>query len=308
MPHDEIITERALEWAVRAGDPGFADWEAFTLWLEESPAHARAYDAVSAAVADAAEAAAATTPQVANDDVAIAVPPVRRRWVMGALAASLALAVGLGLALTANDRYIVQTAPGGTTTVALSDGSSLALSGDTRLELDRDDPRYARVERGQVLFTVRHDEENPFVVMAGEDRLVDAGTVFEVDLDAQRMQVAVSEGLVLFNPGQQEVRIAPGRMLTKRKGARDYALGAVALEQVGEWTEGRLTFEEVPLSLVAERLTRVTGVAFEAKPGSGGSLSGSVLIAPLRQDPQSLGALLGATVRRDGDRWVISSD
>jgi len=48
-------------------------------------------------------------------------------------------------------------------------------------------------------------------------------------------------------------------------------------------------------------------VVFAAE-GSGGAFSGSILIAPLRKDPQSLGALLGASVRRDGDRWIIAAE
>ena len=40
MPHDDQIREQALAWAVRTGDPEFADWEGFTCWLEENPAHA----------------------------------------------------------------------------------------------------------------------------------------------------------------------------------------------------------------------------------------------------------------------------
>lgn len=305
MPRDETIRERALEWAVRAGDPDFDDWDGFTRWLEESPAHGRAYDEIAAAVADGAE-IAVQAPPAANDDLPSPALPIRRRWVLGALAASLALVVGLGLVLGGKDRYVVETAAGEMRTVALSDGSSLALSGDTRLQLDRDDPRFARLERGQALFTVRHDDDHPFVVMAGDDRLVDAGTVFDVALNAEHMQVAVSEGLVLFNPQDQNVKVAPGRVLTRRTGESDYTLAPIAAEQVGEWRAGRLTFEDAPLSEVAVRLSRMTGVAFRTRDGSTGSFSGSILVASVREDPASLGPLLGATVRREGGHWTIS--
>lgn len=300
MPGDETIRERALEWAVRVGDPDFADWDLFTQWLEQSPAHAAAYDAVASAVADAAELA----PPVANDDVP-ALPPVRRRWAMGALAASLAVVLGIGVWQNTG-RYIVETTPGETRTVALADGGSVVLAGGTRLELDKRDDRFARLESGQALFNIHHDEKRPFAVEVGEDRLIDAGTVFDVEMSERGMQVAVSEGLVLFNPGKQDVKVSPGHRLAKRAGARDYTLTEVASDQVGEWQGGRLTFEDASLADVAARLSRMTGVAFVAGPG--GSVSGSVLIAPLRKDPGSLGALLGATVRHDGDRWVISTD
>jgi transmembrane sensor len=190
-------------------------------------------------------------------------------------------------------------------TVALADGGSVVLSGGTSLELDRDNSRFARLESGQALFTIRHDERNPFAVEVGDDRLVDAGTVFDVEMSEGGMQVAVSEGLVLFNPGKQNVRVAPGHILAKK--GRDHALTVVAPEQVGEWRSGRLTFEDAPLSVVAARLSRMTGIDFAAE-GAGGSFSGSLSIAPLREDPASLGALLGANVRHEGGRWIIAAN
>lgn len=311
MPHDETIRERALEWVVRVDDPEFTDWEGFTAWLDESPAHAAAYDAVQAAVDDAAALAEALPPAealplVANDD-ASAAPRFGRRWAMVAMAASLALVAGLTLWPAAGGRYSVETAPGEVRTVALADGGSVVLAGGTRLELDRKDDRFARLERGQALFTVHHDERRPFAVEVGADRLVDAGTVFDVEMSERGMQVAVSEGLVVFNPGKQDVKVAPGQMLARRAGANDYALTRVTSEQVGEWREGRLTFDGAPLDVVAARLSRMTGQTFMAKAG-GGAFTGSLLVAPLRQDPASLGPLLGAKVRQDGDRWVISAD
>lgn len=304
MLHDETIRERALEWAVRTGDPEFTDWDAFTDWLDEDPAHAAAYDVVAAAVADASEAFVAA-PLAANDDVPVHALQVRRRWLPGALAASLVLAVGFGLWQGGDARYVVQTAPGEIRTVTLADGGSVVLSGGTRVELDHKDARYARLESGQALFNIHHDERNPFAVEVGKDQLVDAGTVFDVELEDGHMQVAVSEGLVLFNPGKEDVKVAPGRMLARQGDA--YTLTAFEPGQVGEWRSGRVTFENAPLDVVAARLSRMTGVAFAAE-GSGGAFSGSILIAPLRKDPQSLGALLGATIRRDGDRWVIVAE
>lgn len=303
MLHEETIREHALEWAVRTGDPEFTDWDAFTDWLDEDPAHGAAYDVVAAAVADATDAFVAA-PLAANDDVPVPAPQVRRRWLPGTLAASLVLAVGFGLWQGGDDRYAIQTAPGEVRTVTLADGGSVVLSGGTRVELDHKDARYARLESGQALFSIRHDERNPFAVEVGEDRLVDAGTVFDVELNDGRMQVAVSEGLVLFNPGKEDVKVAPGHMLARQ--GDTYALSAVSPEQVGEWRSGRVTFENATLDVVAARLSRMTGVAF-ATEGSGGAFSGSILIAPLRKDPQSLGALLGTTIRRDGDRWIIAA-
>jgi transmembrane sensor len=305
MQPDDRLAEAAVAWAVRTGDPGFADWEAFTAWLEQSPDHAAAYDRVVSAVAEAAEALPAAPPVAANDDPA---SPARisRRWFGGALAASLAALVVFGI-WRGDGTYVEQTAPGETRMIALDDGSRIDLAGGSAIELDRDDPRFARLERGRALFTIRHDEANPFRLEAGEDTLVDAGTVFDVSLDRHSLAVSVGEGAVIFNPGRQAVRLSPGDMLRSARGSDEYVKSTVAAAQVGEWTEGRLTFNDASLDEVATELGRATGIAFRPAPGATARLSGSLVIAPIREDPRLAGALLGIPVRRQDDAWVIGA-
>ena len=40
MARDQAVREQAAAWAVRSGDPAFDDWDGFTAWLEQDPAHA----------------------------------------------------------------------------------------------------------------------------------------------------------------------------------------------------------------------------------------------------------------------------
>ncbi|AIT82046.1 FecR family protein [Novosphingobium pentaromativorans] len=312
MAIDETIRQQALDWALRAGDPQFEEWEAFTSWLEADPAHGQAYDAVAAAVADAADLVAGAGP--ANDDDLGAVQSEeaslrssRRRWLGGAIAASLAL-VGAFTLWQANSRdlYRIDVAPGAIRTVALDPGTRIDLGGDTAIELDRDDPRYARLEKGQALFTIRHDDAHPFRLKVGEDTLVDVGTVFDVRHRGEEMSVAVSEGAVQFNPDDQNQRVSPGQILRRNGQDGRITLEAIAPDRVGEWREGRLTFSDASLGQVAADLTSSTGIAFDAAPGASlVSVSGSLRLAPIRKDPRALGALLGLDVRREGDRWII---
>lgn len=306
MASDETIRAQALDWAVRTGDPAFTEWDAFMAWLEADPAHARAYDVVSVAVGDAARLLAHGAP--ANDD-AMEGPSARRRrpaWLAGGLAAAAALLVALWtIGGPARDLYMVETRPGEMRTVALENGTRVALAGGTAMAFDREDTRFARLDRGQALFTVRHDAQRPFEVLVGKERLVDLGTVFDVRSDAGALSVAVAEGAVSYDPEGAAVRVGPGQVLRRAAGATDLVLADVPAEQVGEWNEGRLTFEAAPLSEVAARLTRATGIAYVAAPGGGSSVSGSILVAPLRKDPAAIGPLLGLAVRSEGGRWVI---
>jgi transmembrane sensor len=300
----DMIREQALDWAVRTGDPAFADWDGFMLWLEADPAHARAYDEVAVEVIDASDLIAASVP--ANDDGGQEDPRPRRRWLAGGITAVLALIAGTWvLQGERRDLYTIETATGETRAVALESGTHVTLAGGSALAFDRKDTRFARLDHGQALFTVRHDAAHPFQVSVGDERLVDVGTVFDVRHDGEELTVAVSEGAVQFNPDGTDVRISAGEMLRHTEGSTDAVLSPIPIAQVGEWREGRLTFETASLDEVAVQLKRATGVDYVAR-GSG-TVSGSILTAPLRTDPAQLGPLLGVSVRAEGGRWVIGA-
>jgi Fe2+-dicitrate sensor, membrane component len=309
-----MIQKQALDWAVRTNDPAFADWEAFTLWLEARPEHAAAYDAVCAAALDGAELLEKYGP--ANDSSDVVVPARskprfwQRRAVAGTIAAVMALVLGIGLwQQSAADLYWITTLPGETRMIELKGGTVIAVSGGTRIALDRKDDRFASLERGEVLFTVRHDPNAPFRVEVGEDRLVDIGTEFDVRRVAGDLSVAVSEGAVQFNPDREDVRIAPGQVLSRSAGSERLELSPIPLERVGEWQKGRITFEAAPIARVAADLTNATGIAFSVRGKSGqAAVSGSVLMAPIREDPRRIGDLLGLKVSRTERGWEIGED
>lgn len=305
MAHDRALHDEAAAWAVRTGDPAFDDWEGFTAWLERDPAHARAYDEVVSAVGEAAE-SLPPEPVAGNDDEPAA--PARRRWIGGALSVALLGLAAMGAWQLRDDSYTVETAPGETRLIALGDGGEIALAGGSRIVLDRGDPRSASLERGQALFTIRHDPSAPFTLAVGRDTLVDVGTVFDVSTTQARLRVAVSEGAVVLNPGGENARVSPGEMLSKDAATGGVTMGEVALDQVGEWREGRVTFQDASLAEVAAELSRATGVEFVASSRAGGQeVSGSIALDGVRRDPRTLGPLLGVAVRHNGTAWEIGA-
>lgn len=307
MQPDERLREEALAWAVRTLDPAFADWDAFTHWLEASPAHAAAYDRIAAAVVEAGELPLSPAPANDLDDAPPGRTQVSRRWFAGGLAACAAglLAVGLWQQ-AAPDLHSRQTAPGQVLAIDLDDGSTIHLAGDSRIELDRGNPRFARLERGRALFTIRHDAADPFRVEAGGHQLLDAGTVFDVRDDATGFVVAVQEGAVVVDPDDVAVRLDAGDQLAIAPGSDRMVVREVAAADIGGWRDGRLTFTGASLAEVAAELSRASGHAFSPAPGAPrGSLTGSILVDTVRRDPASAGALLGVAVRRQGDAWMI---
>lgn len=314
MTIDPTLREQAVHWAVLTGDPQFTDWDGFTAWLEADPAHARAYDEVAAAVAEAAEAAAAgpaapiAEPLPANDNPAVqpgrhGLP--RRAWLGGAIAASLAVLATIGVLRTGSSG-VYTTAPGETEVIALGNGSTVTLAGDTRLVLRGDDRREARLERGQALFDLHFTDGRPFEVIAGEDTMRDIGTVFEVRRLNRSTAVTVAEGAVLFDPKGRKITVNPGEGLTRRDGSDRIERVTLPGAAVGEWRQGRQSFRDATLGDVAAMLSAATGRQFAVAPGAAQQrVSGSVMLDPIRRDPASLGPLLGVTARAEGDAWVL---
>lgn len=303
---DAPVRKQAIAWAAATRDPDFADWDGFTDWLEADPVHARAYDEVQFAIAEADAVLAALPepelePAAANDNLPGWLAG-RRAWLGGAVAAALVLALTSVLWFVPGSGTIYTTAPGETRTIALGDGSMVDLAGGSRLAVDG--ARAARLEAGQALFTIRHDDAKPFVLDAGGTRLVDVGTVFDVRLAGETLDVAVSEGAVVVAPQAQAIRLDAG-MRAVREGGR-YRVGPVDPDGVGEWRRGRISFDDASLAEIAADLTRATGVTFTAAQGDT-RLSGSIAVEPVRADPRALEALLGVSVRAEGKAWIIAA-
>ncbi|WP_234031794.1 FecR domain-containing protein [Porphyrobacter sp. SLTP] len=307
MRPDQPIREQALAWAMLTREPDFADWDGFTAWLEADAEHADAYDAVQFAL-DEADAALDIMPETeftlaANDNPPKGWMTTRRAWLGGAIAASLVLALSFIFGFGPQGETLYATAPGETRLIALDDGSTVELGGGSRLAVL--DDRAARLEGGQALFTIRHDAADPFVLTAGADRLVDAGTVFDVRLAGKALDLAVAEGAVIVNPEAQALRVDAGERAV-RTGER-YWVGPIDPQAVGEWTRGRISFEAASLAEIAAELTRATGIVFTAAP-SDIRLAGSIALDQVRADPRALEALLGVRVTPRGKGWVIAAE
>ena len=223
----EGIQAEAIEWHVRLRDGGPEDWNAFILWLEADPAHSDAYDRVK--FADAAihpdMVPVVRSPVAANDESEEPARGHGPRGRIGFRAATLAAVAAIFVAilvalpwLTAGpSRYEIATAAGERKNVELGEGSSAVLNGSTRLILDRDDARYAELAAGEATFTVRHDDARPFQVVAGDHRVLDAGTIFNLVHDRDRFSVEVIEGAVVYDPAGADVSLTAGQTLLVRR-------------------------------------------------------------------------------------------
>jgi transmembrane sensor len=303
------IEEQAVSWVVRLRDGGAADWEAFTRWLEADPAHLAAYEEAALADVDAGDLPARKPRPVLAPEPAAPSAPVRRRTVIGwGVAAALVGAIGLATLGGGDERYVVATGAGEQRTVQLADGSRIDLNGSSRLVLDRDDARFARLDQGEALFTVVHDESRPFRVEAGESLLRDLGTIFNVVHGKDgTILVEVAEGAVRYEQGPERADLREGMTLRKEPG-RHPAIGSRSAEAITGWREGRLIYFNATIADVAADLSRNMGLAVTADSRVASRRFTGVIL--LDGDPQLLfdrvSALLDVEARRSGEGWVLT--
>ncbi|WP_037457309.1 FecR family protein [Sphingobium chlorophenolicum] len=301
-----MMNEEALGWVIRTRDPEFADWEAFTLWLEADAGHASAYDALMAAddsLAEIIPAEPVTIATPANDAGERGWKPAR--WLAGgAIAAALVGVVSVGM-MNRPDIYTVATRPGETRTIALDDGTRVELNGGTTMRFDRRDARFAALDSGEAAFTVRHDARNPFRVTVGDAVFEDAGTIFNIVHSGQATRIGVSEGEVIYNPKAEAIALPAGRALTNdENGLR---VMDIAPDAVASWRQGRLTYANAPVAQIGGDIARSLGVKLDATPGAGAMrFTGTIR---LDRDPARFfgqaAPLMGLSAVRQGDGWLL---
>jgi len=300
------MDDAALDWVIRLREPGFDGWDAFQAWLAADPAHATIYHRLAITEAKLDDLFKAPLVIARSDIAPIRRPATRRAWLGGAIAASIAGIVGLGMIERQPALYQIETAPGARRTIALEDGSRITLNGGTRLTLDRKNARYAMVERGEAMFNVVHDENAPFRVSVGDATLVDAGTAFNVLRERGAIEVEVAEGAVVYNPDGEAVRLGPGRTLRTIDGEPHLVLGMVNPSSVAGWREGRLIYDGQTIAEVADDLARWSGEAVRADPAVADKRFRGVLSLSDGEDIVRLAPLLDVDVRRSGSEWVLS--
>lgn len=311
-PFPDAVHEAARLWAMRVQSDAFGDWDGLTLWLESDPANREAYEIAVDDDVWAAELFAAQ-PRRSTMPAANAPPhPPRRRFtgfqVGAAAAAVVAVAAAGGWAVLDRDTsQIIATAPGEHRTIALADGTRVLMNGGTSISIDPDQTRQVTLARGEALFEVRHDARRPFVVMAGDTRLVDAGTVFNVVQNGGAVDVAVAEGAVLYDHGTRDIRLGAGDVLSRATATAAPIIRKASPQTIGTWRTGYLSYADVSLIAVATDLSRNIGRPIRVGDAAAAMrFSGTVMLdGPAEQVLARTAPLLGVRFVADGNGWTM---
>lgn len=259
----------AAAWIARLHGPGRTreTEDGFRRWLAAHPVHAIEFELAT---------------DVWNDTDGLSlpqgVPPgpsseprghrSRRGWILSAgCVACLLIAVWMVHGLGPSS---VSTGIGERKTLELADGSRVTLNTDSRIVVHYSKrSRTVYLRYGEAYFQVVHNPKWPFVVRAGERRIIDVGTSFMVRrnaVGAGSLSVTVIEGQVAVTPLEVASllsRIPPIKALYvgagKRLLLRPHARPQVEDEPAGQataWLRGQLVFKDISLAEAAAQFNR----------------------------------------------------
>ena len=305
MDLDAALSE-AVTWRLRLVDGRASCWAEFTEWLGSDPANSTAYDALQFADDDIASGALDTVvprlPLAANDDGA-------RWWVRAGAGAIAAVFLAWMIWPRGEFRYSIETAPGIQRTFTLDGGTRIALNGDTRLTLDRNNPRFAALDRGEARFMIRHDAATPFIVEVGDSRIQDLGTDFDLVRTPQALRLAVAEGGVLYNPDREAVALTAGQTLRDPVGDAPIELSRDRPDAMFDWQSGPLIYRNVRLADIAADVSRTAGLRISVvRSVAERRFTGVVVLGSDRNGVvRRLEELTNTRMVQAGDGWTMTT-
>jgi transmembrane sensor len=255
--------EAAARWfsRVRSGEMDESARAAFETWRAADDRHEREYRALER-VWDAAA-------QVPVERLlALADAPRRARYGRHAgIAATCLLVLGLGAAfyqwLQAQPVYLatLHTALGEHKQLKLPDGSLVEANMRTGLRITYyRDRRAVALAAGEASFSVEPDAQRPFIVDAGKGRVRVTGTRFNVRRDGDTVAVAVLSGKVevsgTLEGSDRPVSVAAGQQVRIDASGGVEQASRVDVAAVGAWRQGRIVFDDAPLSEVVREVSR----------------------------------------------------
>lgn len=289
----------ASYWVVRlnAEDCTPEDRYAFDAWRREDPAHETAYQKIKRGneYLDRFMGAPEFQGRIELARKRTKPPLMRRdsmRWI-GAAAACVAVIASIavftpwigfgdrsnGSAIVADAVEAYETRIGERSTVTLSDGSIVTINTNSRIEIGyTDEMREITLTRGQGFFDVAKDIDRPFVVVAGEKRVMALGTVFDVRFDDENeVQVTLVEGRVQVDDSplsnspsravpapesgveiievSSAIELNPGERLIARANTAPEIIETDGVEETS-WRRGQLVFRQRTLSDVVAEMNR----------------------------------------------------
>lgn len=293
FPDTAAIEAEAAAWVARfdAGDVSAKDQAAFQEWLNRSALHRDTiaeygdlwsqFDALRPLI-DGGEAPR----QAGAQSVYTGMLKTPSPW-FAACAAVLIAVIGVTASfhpqsqkpakIAINPAAVLsyETAVGGKKRIALSDGSTIILNTNSRLDVNfSGNRRDVHLMRGEAFFEVVHDKARPFTVYANNYVVRDIGTAFDVHLSGMGVvEVGVTKGSVEVRPaaggqvpGAEKsvgVLTAGQNIVLGHEVERTELVSDADMGRKLAWRQGRLIYTGQPLGEVLADISRYSDIKIE---------------------------------------------
>lgn len=240
------LAEEAAGWFLKLNDPACTEAErrSFDAWLAVDASHREEYQQFERLW-----------------KTLDSLPKQRPRRVGRAALAGFALIGMLALLLKfapPTGQQLIATGIGERRHLVLADGTVLDVNAASRLHTHYSwFSRSIEVESGEALFTVAPDHLRQFEVRAGNGRMRDIGTIFNVANESGKVTVGVIEGKI-------EVQLDGRAAGTMLEGGKQLAYSEAGMakaapldaEAATAWRDGRWIFKDTPLDEIVARMNR----------------------------------------------------
>ncbi|TKR56410.1 FecR family protein [Allopusillimonas ginsengisoli] len=262
--------EAAAYWFARVHSGTFtlAEKQQFNTWRQVNSRHQQEYRALdeiwqATSLIPEAELRDLLAGPQAPEDVLHRLS--RRQWIAGgAVVCTLVIGAGISFprmftrALAFEASYA--TVAGEQRSEILPDGSRLEINTRSRILVRfYDDQRHVELLEGEVLFSVAHNAQRPFLVDAGDAAVRVTGTQFNVRRYSAQVDVAVQSGSVEVTAGRWWNRRRATLTASQRthvQTGKALAVEATDIAELTAWRQGKVVFKEQPLAQVIQEMNR----------------------------------------------------
>lgn len=321
----------AAIWVYRQRDGLDAhEQKMLTQWLAATPEHAQAFNeikdmlqAVSTLPVDMVSQLKQTLPDAAPVSTATVIPlqpkpqPRRshHRWAGAALAASVTTAALLWHYWEQpqfSQQYVSGTHA---LNITMPDNSLITLDAASKIAVNYyRDRREIQLEEGQAYFSVYHDNERPFDVMANHTRVRVLGTRFTVryvkeGISAGQVGVMVEQGRVAVFSSQpapaKTAYLHAGQAINAQTSGQLQTIQPVNNDKIASWKSGRIPLENITLGELAAELKRYGYPLQVSQKASALRIGGSLQLSQTSTFINALPTMLPVRIIRSGKQLSI---
>lgn len=196
--------------------------------------------------------------------------PQSYRWYWAAATiALLLLSTWITFHVARPDRQTAETAHGETRSIALSDGTTVILNANSKIQYQSNRTREVWLQ-GEAFFKVFHTQDDASFKVHTSDLTIDVlGTEFNVNTRHKKTDVVLKQGKVRLelesDLRQESLIMHPGDKISYAHQESTFEKKTVNTDTYTSWTSGTIIFDHTPLKEIFQLIEDTYGVKIEAK-------------------------------------------